>query len=270
MLVAVNSDGAPPKGEGADLPLDALHAALHRIEQLLNESGRQVGEAVERGVARLPAWQRRTRGEHRWAVSTAVVAAIGLQVLLPGAYKVHPRYVLEGVAAALLIGLVIANPTHIDRERRGLRPAGLALIAAISSANIYSAGVLVHALLYGRAGTDPTRLLVTGAQIWLTNVIVFALWYWDFDRGGPVARAHAHRTQPDFLFTQMTVPELAPENWESRFGDYLYLSFTNATAFSPTDTLPLTRWAKLLMMLQSAVSLITVALVIARAVNILK
>jgi len=198
------------------------------------------------------------------------VAAIGLQALLPDAYVVHPRRLLEGVAAALLIGLIIANPTHIDREHRGLRLAGLTLIAAISTANIYSAALLVHALLYGSAGSDPTRLLGTGAQIWLTNVIVFALWYWDFDRGGPVARAHAHRTQPDFLFTQMTAPELAPENWESRFGDYLYLSFTNATAFSPTDVLPLTRWAKMLMMLQSAVSLITVALIIARAVNILK
>jgi len=270
MLVGVSPDEAAPRGKGTDLHLDALHATLHRIEQLLSASGRQVGEAVEHGVGRLPAWQRRTRGEHRWAVSTAVVAAIGLQALLPDAYVMHPRFLVEGVVAALLIGLIIANPTYIDREHRALRLAGLALIAAISAANIYSAGLLVHALLYGSAGSNPTRLLVTGAQIWLTNVIVFALWYWDFDRGGPVARAHAHRTQPDFLFTQMTVPQLAPDNWESRFGDYLYLSFTNATAFSPTDTLPLTRWAKLLMMLQSAVSLITVALVIARAVNILK
>src|SRR5215470_17133324 len=263
MLDAVISDGASPQAGSTDLHLDALHATLHRIEQLLSASGRQVGEAVEHGVGRLPAWQRRTRGEHRWAVSMAVVAAIGLQALLPDAYVMHPRFLVEGVVAALLIGLIIANPTHIDREHRALRLTGLALIAGISAANIYSAGLLVHALLYGRAGSDPTRLLVTGAQVWLTNVIVFALWYWDFDRGGPVARAHAHRTQPDFLFTQMTVPELAPENWESRFGDYLYLSFTNATAFSPTDVLPLTRWAKMLMMLQSAVSLITVALVIA-------
>jgi uncharacterized membrane protein len=101
-------------------------------------------------------------------------------------------------------------------------------------------------------------------------VIIFALWYWEFDRGGPVSRAHAHRPYPDFLFPQMSTPDMAPSEWEPRFVDYLYLSFTNATAFSPTDVMPLSRWAKLTMLAQSAVSLITVALVIARAVNVLK
>ena len=101
-------------------------------------------------------------------------------------------------------------------------------------------------------------------------MIVFSLWYWDLDRGGPVARAHAMRAHPDFLFPQMASPELAPPDWEPLFVDYFYTSFTNATAFSPTDVMPLSRWAKLAMMLQSAVSLATLALVIARAVNILK
>ena len=104
----------------------------------------------------------------------------------------------------------------------------------------------------------------------LHNVVVFALWYWELDRGGPVARAQATSQYPDFVFPQMLTPELAPTHWESAFVDYLYLSFTNATAFSPTDVLPLSRWAKLTMMVQSAVSLATVALVIARAVNILQ
>jgi uncharacterized membrane protein len=111
---------------------------------------------------------------------------------------------------------------------------------------------------------------MTGAAIWLTNVIVFALWYWEFDRGGPVARALARKPLPDFQFVQMQSPELAHPDWEPAFMDYLYLSFTNATAFSPTDVLPLSRWAKATMLLQSAISLVTVALVIARAVNVLK
>src|SRR5262249_53998227 len=175
MLGAVISAGASPDGGSTDQHLDALHATLHRIEQLLSASGRQVGEAVEHRVGRLPAWQRRTGGEHRWAVSTAVVAAIGLQALLPDAYVVHPRFLLEGVVAALLIGLIIANPTYLDREHRALRLAGLALIALISAANIYSAGRLVHALLYGSAGHDPTRLLLTGAQLCLPNVPIFSL-----------------------------------------------------------------------------------------------
>ncbi len=112
-------------------------------------------------------------------------------------------------------------------------------------------------------------LLMWGSTVWLTNVIVFALGYWELDRGGPAARAMARKTHPDFLFSQMTVPELIHKDWEPGFVDYLYLSFTNATAFSPTDTLPLSRWAKLLMMAESLVSLITVALIVARAVNVL-
>jgi uncharacterized membrane protein len=101
-------------------------------------------------------------------------------------------------------------------------------------------------------------------------VIAFALWYWEFDRGGPVARALAIKPYPDFEFPQMTSPELAPPSWEPMFADYFYLSFTNATAFSPTDVMPLSRWAKMLMLVQSAVSLLLAALVIARAVNILR
>jgi len=123
-------------------------------------------------------------------------------------------------------------------------------------------------------GTDRTHLsshpLLTGAAIWLTNVLVFAFWYWDLDGGGPAQRAIGAGGYPAFLFAQMQSPEVAPDDWKPTFVDYLYLSFTNATAFSPTDVLPLARWAKLTMMLQSLVSLSTVALVIARAVNILK
>ena len=105
--------------------------------------------------------------------------------------------------------------------------------------------------------------------IWITNVLVFGLWYWELDRGGPVARLEAHRRQPDFLFPQMTAPDATTPDWTPTFLDYLYTSFTNATAFSPTDTMPLTAWAKLLMMVQSLASLLTVSLVISRAVNIL-
>jgi uncharacterized membrane protein len=101
-------------------------------------------------------------------------------------------------------------------------------------------------------------------------VLLFGLWYWELDRGGPGARARGERDFPDFLFPQMTADDMAPPDWEPTFVDYLYLSYTNATAFSPTDTLPLSRWAKLLMLVQSGVALATVALVIARAVNILQ
>ena len=144
------------------------------------------------------------------------------------------------------------------------------LIAVISLANAGSAARLITALLQGRAHESATKLLLTGGAIWLTNVIVFGMWYWDLDRGGPAARAQALKSFPDFLFPQMTAPDLSPPEWQPQFFDYLYLSFTNAAAFSPTDALPLARWAKMAMMLQSIVSLGTVVLVVARAVNILK
>jgi uncharacterized membrane protein len=130
--------------------------------------------------------------------------------------------------------------------------------------------LLIHGLIAGTEGRTAGPLLFAAAAIWGSNVVVFALWYWEFDRGGPVARAHAHRPNPDFLFPQMQTPELVSKDWEPTFFDYGYVSYTNATAFSPTDTMPLSRWAKLLMLMQSITSLATVALVVARAVNILR
>jgi hypothetical protein len=122
----------------------------------------------------------------------------------------------------------------------------------------------------GSTGLDAIGLLATGAAIYATNVIAFGVWYWELDRGGPFDRAQGMDPHPDFLFPQMTAPHLAPPDWEPLFVDYLYLSLTNVLAFSPTDTLPLSRWAKSLMAFQSVVALSTTALVIARAVNILK
>jgi len=233
-------------------------------------SGPGAKAAEASGGVHLPAWRRVTQGEPRWPVSVAVIVAVVLQVTLPGRVAAHPRWLLPGVEAALLVGIVAANPTRISRRSAHLRTASIALIFVVTAANAWSAARLVDALLNGRASADATSLLLTGASIWLTNVVAFALWYWEMDRGGPAARAHVTRKYPDFLFAQMQNPELAPAEWEPGFVDYLYLSFTNAAAFSPTDVLPLARWAKLTMLVQSAVSLLTVALVIARAVNILK
>lgn len=231
------------------------------------EGGGAAGQGGEEVLP--PAWRRVTQGEHRWPVSIAVMVAIGLQVTLPGRVAAHPRWLLPGIEVTLLAGLVLANPTRISRRSTQLRAASIALIFVITATNAWSAGRLVDELLNGRATTDAASLLLTAASVWLTNVVAFALWYWEMDRGGPAARAHFAQPHPDFLFAQMQNPELAPADWEPTFVDYLYLSFTNATAFSPTDVLPLARWAKLTMLVQSAVSLLIVALVIARAVNTL-
>jgi hypothetical protein len=247
--------------------VDAMRSQLNHLERLVGPEVR----AVEDAEVRLkPAWQRATEGEHRLPVALAVGVAIGLQLALPTHLNFKPTWLLPALEAALLVGLVAANPRRINRSSRVLRFASLTLIAAISLANAWSAGELIKGLINGTEGSDPGTLLASGAAIYLTNVIAFALWYWEFDRGGPVARAQAARPYPDFLFPQMTAEHLAPPDWAPTFMDYLYVSFTNATAFSPTDVMPLSRWAKQLMLLQSAVSLATVALVVARAVNILK
>jgi uncharacterized membrane protein len=255
-------------GDRPDGPVEHLQARLRRLEQRFEPEVSLLRHAEKDLI--LPAWRRVTQGEPRWPVSVAILAAVAMQLALPDRVALHPRGLLPGLEALLLIGLIAANPRRIDRESPPLRAASLLLIAVMSLANAFSAARLVIGLVQGTEGQDAGPLLITGAAIWLTNVIVFSLWYWELDRGGPVARAHASHAHPDFLFPQMQSPELAPSDWEPGFVDYLYLSFTNATAFSPTDVLPLSSWAKLTMMLQSIVSLATVALVIARAVNILK
>jgi hypothetical protein len=240
----------------------ALHTRLDEMERRVT-TGHPLGF--------IPAWKRPTQGEARWQVSLCVAAAVALQLAVPDRLVlVRPAWVLPAVQGLLLVVLVAVNPRRIDRQSRAVRMLSLSMAAFLSLVNTWSVAKLVIGLVRGTEGQSAGPLLITGGVIWLTNVIIFGLWYWEFDRGGPVARAHATRLYPDFLFVQMTTPHLAPPHWEPAFSDYLYLSFTNATAFSPTDVMPLSRWAKMAMTAQAAVSIVTVALVVARAVNILK
>jgi len=181
-----------------------------------------------------------------------------------------PKFDVPLLEIALLAVLTAINPVRLSRRTRIGRYLTMALAALITLDNVVSAFVLDRGILTGHAGNDAVRLLSAGAAIYLTNIIVFGIWYWELDRGGPFNRAAGTDPHPDFLFPQMASPELGPEHWEPRFLDYLYTSFTNVMAFSPTDTMPLSRWAKSLMALQSAIALSTTALVLARAVNILK
>jgi uncharacterized membrane protein len=261
-------------GEAGGVFEGAQHSVVHALADVrdqLSHLERIVAPELHRAEGSLePAWQRATAGEHRLPVALAAAIAIGLQIALPAHLAFNPTWLLPALEAALLVGLVAANPRRINRKSTVLRAASLTLIAVISVANAWSAGALVTGLINGTEGSDAGKLLANGAAIYLTNVIVFGLWYWDFDRGGPAARAQGLRPYADFLFPQMANPELAPPDWAPTFVDYLYVSFTNATAFSPTDVMPLSRWSKTLMLVQSAVSLATIALVVARAVNILK
>jgi uncharacterized membrane protein len=244
------------------------HLAEHlsKVEQLVEGTAER---AVQGGARRVPAWLRQTQGEPRWPVALTVIAAIALQLAVPEQFVIHPRWLLPAIELVLLALLVAANPRRINRDHRLVRVGSLTLVAVATVANVWTAAHLIAALLGGTDQDKAPQLLLNGAAIWATNVIVFALWYWEFDRGGPRARANATQRYPDFQFTQMQSPDLSHEEWEPGFFDYLFLSFTNATAFSPTDTLPLSRWAKMAMLTQSVVSLVVVALVVARAVNIL-
>jgi uncharacterized membrane protein len=243
------------------------------LQKLLKSVQRLVDPRTAMRVAQGPvgaAWRGVTTEEPRVQVTAAVIVAIGLMVTLPARVANHPRWVLPGLAALLLLGVFLAKSAHVERRARVVRIVSLSLIAVMSLSNATSGGRLIVDLVRARGIHDPAQLLLTGGAIWLTNVIVFGLWYWEFDRGGAVERAAGTQPYPDFVFPQMTNPELAPPDWEPGFVDYLYTSFTNAMAFSPTDVMPMTRWTKLTMLTQSLISVVILVLVIARAVNILK
>ncbi len=247
---------------------DQPHASTESFLDRLIDPGMNAARRVADELG--PTWRRVTQEEPRWQVSVVLIVAIVLQLLLPRHLTLRPHWLLPAIQGLLLISLFTLNPGHKRKGSKLLRVFELIMIAVVSLANAVSAILLIRGLLRGTESPDAVQLLRNGAAIWITNMIAFALWYWQLDRGGPMERAKATHEYPDFLFTQMQAPELAPPDWQSSFIDYLYLSFTNATAFSPTDVLPMTIRAKLTMMLQTAVSLCTIALVISRAVNILK
>jgi uncharacterized membrane protein len=203
-----------------------------------------------------------------WPVQVTVVVAIGLQVGLTKRLTVGPTWLLPALEGVLLIGLSMATPRQLEHEHKTRRRTAIALTAFVSVANIVSLVQLTNLLLHHTVSKG-TELVVSGMLIWLTNFLIFALWYWEIDRGGPGRRAAGHDGPPDFLFPQMSDDRIEPRYWRPQFFDYLYVSLTNATAFSPTDTMPLTVMAKAIMGIQSIVSLVTIGLVVSRAVNIL-
>jgi hypothetical protein len=212
------------------------------------------------------------RGERWWPVALAIIVVAGLHVALPAKYRANPPWVGPAVLLALLAALVIGDPGRIDRQKTWLRIITGTLIAFITVANLFAAAHLVHDIITSNklfAG-NATGLLATGGVIWVTNVIAFGLWYWDLDRGGAAARAHHPQARPAFVFPEMLLTGYAPAAWVPEFADYLSLAFWTATAFGPTDVSAIKRWAKLLMMIEATVSLGIGALVIARAINILK
>ncbi len=214
-----------------------------------------------------PAWLRPTDPERRWPVTLAVVVMVALQATLPDRLTLGPRWLLPALEIAMAMVLIAADPMRVKRDTPALRMVALALIALASLGNAWSVAMLVRDILTGHDTGSAATLVAVGGAIYLLNVLSFAVWFWELDRGGPAERARGTDPYPDFLFPPMTSPHLAPKDWEPYFLDYLYLAFTNATAFSPTDTLPLSRWAKAAMALESAIALLIAVLLIAKAVN---
>lgn len=208
--------------------------------------------------------------EPRWPALVAVLAVGGLYLALPPGLTIGPRWAFPAVVGVLLVPSIL---THRYGRHRVDRALGFSVTAIVTAQMVLSVILLIAALPDHKE--SPTALLLSAGSLWTTNVLVFALWYWRLDAGGPHGRdARRGHSAGSFLFPQMMMSDEARKaarllSWSPNFVDYLFLSFNTSTAFSPTDTPVLTRWAKLLTMIQSIISLTVLALLAARAVNIL-
>ncbi len=209
------------------------------------------------------------RGEPRWPMVAAVVAAIALAVLRPAEIRIAPPWVLPLIEFPLLIAFMVNDPGRIDRRTPLLRGLSIGVVGVLVLDAVVATVQLVSILIRGGEATNSAdQLLRAGGIVWLSNVIAFALLYWVLDAGGPAARAHGMPHNLDLAFPQQLSPEIAAFGWRPRFIDYLYLGLTSSTAFSPTDVFPLAPWAKIAMGVQSLISLAVLGLVVARAVNV--
>lgn len=204
-----------------------------------------------------------------WEAQLAVLVTIALYVALPARLTVGPGWLVPSLELVLLLALAISTPYRHHTQSPVRRRMSIGLIAIVTAANFIAEGLLVHYLLKGGV-SDGRALIFSAAQIWFTNVGVFGLWFWEVDRGGPHLRTAPDLRAPDFLFPQMDARNRELGNWRPAFLDYLYTAFTNASAFSPTDAMPLSVRVKILMLAESIASFLTVGLVAARAVNILR
>jgi len=219
-----------------------------------------------------PEQQRTPLGEPRWPMAIAVVAAGLLRATLPHELRNgDAAWLFLVIVLVLLAVLIIGDPGRIDRDRPWLHNLTSVLIGLISLANADAAVRLVVGIINVSSFTQNAKvLLASGAAIWLSNIIAFALWYWNLDRGGPAARAAGTDVRPALIFPEMLHTQHVEPGWYPTFVDYFHFAFATATAFSPTDVSAVKPWMKLMMMAEEAISLVVAILVVARAVNILK
>ena len=213
---------------------------------------------------------RNRQHEPVWHVQLTMLVALVLQLLLPDRYVFGSRYLLITAEALLLLAMSFTTPKERIFKSLSRRINVFLLIILTGVANGYSLVEVAHRLLQTGKIANGHELILTAVNIYLTNIIVFGLWYWEMDGGGPGQRVQTPKHEKDFLFPQNVKEDYKHPQWQPTFIDYLYVSSTNGMAFSPTDTMPLSRRAKLLMLVQATVSIVAVALVAARAVNILQ
>lgn len=211
----------------------------------------------------------RYRSERRWPMAVAVLAVAVLHSLLPEALKLQSSPYLPWIAIAFLAVLIALDPGRVDRLTTATRVVTDVLIGLLTLSNAYSATMLVVGIINNDSFAEPDTLLFAGASVWVTNAVLFALWYWDLDQGGAAARANGGNGRPAFVFPEMQHTQHVPPGWRPMFVDYLAYSFATAMAFSPTDVSAIRPWAKLLVVCESVISLGLAALVIARAVNVI-
>ena len=215
----------------------------------------------------IPIPDRRYLAESHWPPLVALMAAVVLQFLLPDRLNLVASWVMPGLELVAVTALFVISPLKLTGPHSLRHRLSIAVTAVASLANGSSLVELCNLLLRHNV-TNGHQLIIAGAAIWLTNILIFSVWYWILDAGGPGRRAAGSNDELDFLFPQTGVPEARP-GWRPLYPDYLYLALTNATAFSPTDAMPLSVTSKMVMSLQSLISLVTMGLVISRAVNIL-
>jgi uncharacterized membrane protein len=209
--------------------------------------------------------------EHRWPVAIAILVVIGLLALLPGRIKLFPGWFPYAIGIVEIIPIIAVELTkgnpHWIRFERIVTLLFVVLIVVGTLVNLAS---LIQKMIQQSTEIGGLQLFASSIAVWTTNILAFSMLYWQIDSDGPEARMNASGKRPDFLFSQQSAPaEIVSPDWRPNFVDYLYLGFTTATAFSPTDVLPMTSRGKLLMMLNSSISLLTLVVVAARAINIL-
>jgi hypothetical protein len=212
-----------------------------------------------------------TRFEPRWPVALTLMAVIVILAILPETIRIFPRWMTSVLGIVVLAPIVAVGLSGARSHWLRIEHAIILLFVVVAGAALlFNLANLTREMIYRSVHTSGLQLLTSSIGLWIANILVFSLLYWHLDRGGPEARANDVRKVPDWLFPQESAPSAdVPHGWHPTFVDYLYLGYSTATAFSTTDTIPLTARAKLLMMLQATISLLTIVLVASRAINIL-